>query len=161
MCPKRHLPVEKPLFHLYKNLVLRWQNSRLWLQTNQRMPKFTVVSVWHEPAEQAAQVAFLSVWIRYFCYHRWNRLTVNDCHNLLFHQGSQDSCKSLCTQTAFGEDKPLIRFDDDCERRRLIYIDEIQSGTSLPKWRRRTFINDLSSVKQPPVCCTEIYKSQF
>ena len=69
-------------------------------------------------------------------------------------------CKSLYTQTALGEDEVLIWFDDDCERRRLIYIDEIQPGTSLPKWRRRTFINALSSVKQPPVCCTEIYKSQ-
>ena len=68
-------------------------------------------------------------------------------------------CKSLCTQTAFGEDEVLIWFDDDCERRRLIYIDEIQSGTSLPKWRRRTFINALSSVKQPSVGCKEIYKS--
>ena len=26
-------------------------------------------------------------------------------------------CKSLCTQTAFGEDEVLIWFDDDCERR--------------------------------------------
>ncbi|HJC32953.1 MAG TPA: hypothetical protein H9934_12605, partial [Candidatus Anaerobutyricum faecale] len=52
-------------------------------------------------------------------------------------------------------------FDDDCERRRLIYIDEIQPGTSLPKWRRRTFINALSSVKQPSVGCKEIYKSPF
>ena len=68
-------------------------------------------------------------------------------HNLLFHHNSQDSCKSLCTQTAFGEDKSLIWFDDDCERRRLIYIDEIQPGVSLPKWRRKTFINDLSSFK--------------
>ena len=68
-------------------------------------------------------------------------------------------CKSLCTQTAFGEDEVLIWFDDDCERRRLIYIDEIQPGTSLPKWRRRTFINTLSSVKQPSVGCKEIYKS--
>ena len=55
----------------------------------------------------------------------------------------------------------MIRFDDDCERRRLIYIDEIQPGTSLPKWRRRTFINALSSVKQSSVGCTEIYKSHF
>ncbi|HJC30551.1 MAG TPA: hypothetical protein H9934_00310 [Candidatus Anaerobutyricum faecale] len=69
--------------------------------------------------------------------------------------------KSLCTQTAFGEDEVLIWFDDDCERRRLIYIDEIQSSTSLPKWRRRTFINALSSVKQSSVGCTEIYKSHF
>ena len=53
----------------------------------------------------------------------------------------------------------MIWFDDDCERRRLIYIDEIQPGTSLPKWRRRTFINTLSSVKQPSVGCEEIYKS--
>jgi len=30
-CPKRHLPVENPLFHLYKNPVLHWQISRLWL----------------------------------------------------------------------------------------------------------------------------------
>ena len=89
MCPKRHLPVEKPLFHLYKNPVLRWQNSRLWLQMNQRIPKFMVVSVWHAPAEPAAQVAFLSVWIRYFYYHRWT--TAKNCHNLLFRQGSQDS----------------------------------------------------------------------
>ena len=54
----------------------------------------------------------------------------------------------------------MIWFDDDRERRRLIYIDEIQPGTSLPKWRRRTFINALSSVKQPSVGCKEIYKSQ-
>ncbi|WP_204245522.1 hypothetical protein, partial [Eubacterium sp. An11] len=59
------------------------------------------------------------------------------------------------------EDEVLIWFDDDCERRRLIYIDEIQPGTSLPKWRRRTFINTLSSVKQPSVGCKEIYKSKF
>ncbi|WP_140401478.1 hypothetical protein [Eubacterium sp. An11] len=60
-----------------------------------------------------------------------------------------------------GEDEVLIWFDDDCERRRLIYIDEMQPSTSLPKWRRRTFINALSSVKQPSVGCKEIYKSQF
>ena len=42
----------------------------------------------------------------------------------------------------------MIWFDDDCERRRLIYIDE-------------TFINALSSVKQSSVGCTEIYKSHF
>ena len=48
----------------------------------------------------------------------------------------------------------MIWFDDDCERRRLIYIDET-------KWRRRTFINALSSVKQSSVGCTEIYKSHF
>ena len=40
----------------------------------------------------------------------------------------------------------MIWFDDDCERRRLIYIDEI---------------NALSSVKQSSVGCTEIYKSHF
>ena len=62
-------------------------------------------------------------------------------------------------QTAFGENEVLIWFDDDCERRRLIYIDEIQPDISLPKWRRRTFINALSSVKKPSVGCKEIYKS--
>ena len=55
----------------------------------------------------------------------------------------------------------MIWFDDDCERRRLIYIDEMQPGTSLSKWRRRTFINALSSVKQSSVGCKEIYKSPF
>ena len=117
------------------------------------------MSVWHAPAEPAAQAALLSVWIRYFCYHRWDRLTVKTATICCFARVARILCKSLYTQTAFGEDEVLIWFDDDCERRRLIYVDEIQPGTSLPKWRRRTFINTLSSVKQPSVGCKEIYKS--
>ena len=92
MCPKRHLPVEKPLFHLYKNPVLRWQNSRLWLQMNQRIPKFTVMSVWHECTCRAGRTGSSCIGLnQVFLLSSMDRLTVKNCHNLLFRQGSQNS----------------------------------------------------------------------